>query len=226
MSITSRVRVTFDRVRAEDREAVERLLRLAPELSLYYRPQLFDRWLREGDFIKAVDADGNLVGVIHARHLEGYLWLEGIAVSPDIRRKGIARQLASYVISSSGEEVVRVMAHERNAPSNQLALSLYFKPVDYVYFCDGKDVQAKEIAEALRLREVESPKGVPGYVDDWAWRPIELYRGRFLGSRDIIIMETEPVFVAVGDLDGYRRFGRVRAACSEGFIVYELRLRR
>jgi len=87
--LLSRVKVSFERVRAEDREAVERLLRFAPEVQLMGLQGLFERWLSEGLFIKAVDAYGSTVGVIHVRQVGDAVWLEGIAVSQDIRRKGI-----------------------------------------------------------------------------------------------------------------------------------------
>ena len=220
----SRVRVSFDSVRPEDRDAVLQLLSQAPEVAPYLSPELFDEWLREGDFVKAVDPAGALVGVVHARDLEDALWLEGIAVSPDIRRKGVGRQLATYVISKHGAKVVRVMASERNVPSNQLALSLGFKPVDYVYFCDGRRAAAAEIAASEGLKEVDVPPGVPGYVDRWVWRPMAFYRGRAYGREGVVLLDTDPPFFAVGDIEGYRRFTRVRGACPEGYIVYELRL--
>jgi hypothetical protein len=60
--LLSRVKVSFERVTADDREAVERLLRSAPEVQLMGLQGLFDRWLSEGLFIKAVDAYGSTVG--------------------------------------------------------------------------------------------------------------------------------------------------------------------
>jgi len=41
--LLSRVKVSFERVTAEDREAVERLLRSAPEVQLMGLQGLFDR---------------------------------------------------------------------------------------------------------------------------------------------------------------------------------------
>lgn len=220
----SRVKVSFARVTADDREAVLSMLKGAPELSHIDINAAFDRWLREGYFIKAVDADNRIVGVLHAIQLEDAVWMEGIGVSSDIRRKGVGRQLAAYVMDLTGGRVFRVMASERNIPSNALALSLGFKEVDRVYFSDGVRVSAPELARRLGLDEAHgaSVEG-PGYVDSWVWRPIEYYRGRVFSNGQVKLLDTDPPFFASGDADGYMRFSRQRSAYSEAFIVYELR---
>lgn len=220
----SRVKVSFESVTRDDREAVLSMLRGAPELAHVNIEPTFDRWLREGLFIKAVDADNRIVGVIHARQLEDSYWLEGIAVSNDIRRKGVGRQLALHVIELTGGRVFRVMASERNVPSNALALSLGFKEVDRVYFSDGASYSAPELASRLGLSQggADDLPG-PGFVDSWTWRPIALYRGRTFRGSGVVVLETDPPFFAAGDAEGYRRFSRQRGSYSEAFIVYELR---
>ncbi|MFP3320783.1 MAG: GNAT family N-acetyltransferase [Acidilobus sp.] len=220
----SRVKVSFERVTAEDREAVERLLRSAPEVQLMGLQGLFDRWLSEGLFIKAVDAYGSTVGVIHVRQAGDAVWLEGIAVSQDIRRKGIGRQLALYAMEASGGSVFRVMASARNVPSNALALALGFREVDRVYFSDGRRAAAAEMASELGLAEVSpSLEEVPGVVSDWAWVPSGLYRGKAYGGRGLLLLDTDPPFFARGDAEGYRRLSRERSSGAEELIVYELR---
>lgn len=220
----SRVKVDFERVTESDLPQVRQMLASAPELSHLDVDQVLAQWLREGYFIKAVDSDNRVVGVLHARVVDDAVWMEGIAVSTDIRRKGVAKQLAVYTMNLTGGRVFRVMAHERNIPSNALALALGFKEIDRVYYCDGIKASAEELASKLSLRPDPQarPEGA-GYVDSWVWRPMSSYKGRVFVGNGVVVLDTSPPFIVSGDADGYERFCRQPRAEAETFIVYELR---
>ncbi|MGC9072347.1 MAG: GNAT family N-acetyltransferase [Acidilobus sp.] len=223
--MASRIRLSFDRVRPEDRQTVEQLLRGAPEIQPFYSQELFERWLAEGAFIKAIDVNGDVVGVIHVRKVADATWLEGIAVRPDIRRKGMGRQLALYAIELSGGSLFRVMASVRNVPSVSLANSLGFREVDRVYFSEGRRASPSEIARELGLTESRLPAGQPearGYVDQLAWIPLGLYSGKVYSGGGIVVLDTEPPFFLAGDAEGFRRFSREPSPSAEELIVYEL----
>ncbi len=224
-SLSGRPRLSLSKVDNVDLDFVEALLRGAPEVQPFYSRSLIESWLTEGAFYKAVDPDGQIVGVIHVRIVADAVWLEGIATRPDVRRKGIGRALALQAMQVSGGEVFRIMASARNVPSTALANALGFREVDRVYFIDGREASAREIAEELGLRESDRSviSGVKGYVDRLAWAPIQHYKGRVYSGQGLALLETDPPFFAKGTTESFRAFSREPAYGSEEFIVYELR---
>ena len=223
--MSGRPRLTLSRVDHVDLDFVEELLRGAPELQPFYSRSLLESWLTEGAFYKAVDPGGQIVGVIHVRAVADAVWLEGIATRPDIRRKGIGRDLALQAMQLSGGEVFRIMASARNVPSTALANALGFSEVDRVYLIDGKEADAQEIAAELGLGEADRSvvSDVKGYVDRLAWAPIQFYQGRVYSGQGLALLETDPPFFAKGVIEGFRAFSREPTPGSEEFIVYELR---
>ncbi len=225
VTLSARVRLTLDLVKPEDLDLVEPLLTTAPEIQPFYSRELVESWMREGTFLKAVEPGGQIIGVIHMRLVADAVWLEGIAVRPDIRRKGVGRQLAVQAMEFSGGSVFRIMASARNVPSNSLANSLGFTEVDRVYLLEGRYVTSAEIAEELNLRDADRSviRGVRGFVDRLAWAPIEYYEGRIYYGNGVALLETSPPYFAMGVAEGYRSFTREPSPSGEEFIVYELR---
>lgn len=223
--MSGRPRLTLSRVDHVDLDFIEELLRGTPELQPFYSRSLLESWLSEGAFYKAVDPSGQIVGVIHVRTVADAVWLEGIATRPDIRRKGIGRALALQAMQVSGGEVFRIMASARNVPSTALANALGFKEVDRVYFTDGREANAQEIAAELGLIEADrsAVSDVKGYVHRLAWAPIKYYQGRVYSGQGLTLLETDPPFFARGVAEGFRAFSREPTPGSEEFIVYELR---
>ncbi len=215
----------LSRVEPEDLDFVEVLLRGAPELQPFYSRSLLESWLRDGVLYKAVDASGQILGVVHVRKVADAVWLEGIATRPDVRRKGVGRILALQAMEASGGHMFRIMASARNVPSSSLANALGFREIDRVYLTEGREAEAREIAAELGLGEADRSAldGVKGYVDRLAWAPIQYYQGPVYYGKGVALLDTYPPFFALGAAEGLRAFSREPTPESEEFVVYELR---
>lgn len=95
-----------------------------------YIPEVFARWVREGDFFGA-EVRGKLVGMGKLSLLSPTeAWLEGLRVAPRWRRRGIARALISVRLrraADRGARIVRFSTGNDNEPMHRLAASLGFR---------------------------------------------------------------------------------------------------
>jgi GNAT superfamily N-acetyltransferase len=68
-----------------------------------YVPLFFDRWVKEGGFW-AGELRGRLVGYGKATELApGEVWLEGLRVDPDCRKRGVGKELSRQVVCQTLE---------------------------------------------------------------------------------------------------------------------------
>ena len=93
---------------------------------------VWDIWLNDKrGALYVADLNGEPVGILRARYLpDNSVWLEGLRVHPNHRRKGIAQILNREVIKKSiekGYRVFRGAIFEWNKPSMNLADKLGFK---------------------------------------------------------------------------------------------------
>jgi ribosomal protein S18 acetylase RimI-like enzyme len=217
-------RIRFKRVNEEDEEKINKLTESTWGWG-DYNPKIFDRWVREGLFIKAVDEYDNILGMIHVRLFEDFAWLEGVRVKQEIRRKGIGKLLARNAMDLSNKRVFRLVANEKNVPSIQLARSLGFREIDEFNFISfGMEASYDQIVKELDLHEVNDDLNLSGYVDDWVWFPIEKYKKKKYGNEKIILLETNPPFLAKGYVEGYKQISKDFSINSERYIVYELKI--
>ncbi|AFZ70799.1 sortase-like acyltransferase [Caldisphaera lagunensis DSM 15908] len=213
--------IRFELVKREDKDKINKLTENTWEWG-DYTPELFEKWVNEGLFIKAISNE-EIVGIIHARIFDDFAWFEGVRVKQEIRRKGIGKALAKKAMEMSGKSVFRLAANEKNVPSIQLAKALGFKEIDRFYYVEGKDYNYEKIVEEFNLKETNYDlKYVKGFVNDWVWYPIEKYNGKIYANNDLILLETDPPFLVKGYIEGIRHMSRNFVSNSEGFIVFEL----
>ncbi|MCE4608416.1 MAG: GNAT family N-acetyltransferase [Caldisphaeraceae archaeon] len=216
--------IRYELVEEDDREQVERLTENTFPWGDYIA-NVFDEWIKEGIFIKAIDSYGKILGILHVRIFKGFAWLEGIRVKQELRRKGIGIGLTRKGIEMSGMKVFRLMTNERNVPSIQLAKSLGFKEIDDIYYVhQGLEAEAREIAEEFGFKERSEIPKIRGYVDRWVWFPIEDYKGKVYSNGEIVMLDTKPVFFAQGFLEGYKQYTKHFDSDHERFVVFELKI--
>ncbi|MHA1609513.1 MAG: GNAT family N-acetyltransferase [Candidatus Njordarchaeales archaeon] len=100
-----------------------------------YIPQVWNDWLRDPrGRLYVAEVDGKPVAILHAAFLlDNSVWLEGLRVHPEYRRRGIAYRLNKYVIENlinEGYRVFRMAIMHWNTPSINLAKKLGFYEVD------------------------------------------------------------------------------------------------
>ncbi len=152
--------------RAEDRDAVLAFCARIWE-GHDYIAYVWDAWLADprGALLVAVErGSGRPVGVVHVRMAsDDEVWMEGIRVDPDARRRGIGRLLSTAALAAArerGAKVARLMISRANTVSQQLAAGFgYAKVAEMVRY----EAPALESAE---LQEDEGAEGADEATSD------------------------------------------------------------
>ena len=216
--------IKFEKVIYSDKKLVEELTKNTFEWGDYIK-EVFDEWINDGLFIKAVDSNGNILGIIHAKICDDFAWLEGIRVNKNFRKKGIGKKLTEKAIELSKKRVFRLTVNEKNEPSLALVKSMGFKEIDRVYFNSGNRLDFKNIIEMYKLEQKKNIDFIfNGYVDNWVWYPFNKYKKLFYKNDQIILLQTNPPFVLKGDNLEFEHISINKKENSEGFIVFELKI--
>ncbi len=185
--------------RAEDRDAVLAFCARIWE-GHDYIALVWDAWFVDPRGVLLVAVERALerpVGLVHVRVVsDDEVWMEGIRVDPDARRRGIGRLLSTAALAAArerGAKVARLMISRANTASQQLAAGFgYAKVAEMVRYealaleplAPDEDESATETAESERERERESESepmldvargaqlAIPGpgeFERIWAW---------------------------------------------------------
>ncbi|MGC9183203.1 GNAT family N-acetyltransferase [Caldisphaera sp.] len=216
--------IKFEKVIYSDKKLVEELTKNTFEWGDYIK-EVFDEWINDGLFIKAVDSNGNILGIIHVKICDDFAWLEGIRVNKNFRKKGIGKKLTEKAIELSNKRVFRLTVNEKNEPSLALVKSMGFKEIDRFYFNSGNRLDFKNIIEMYKLEQKKNIDFIfNGYVDNWVWYPFNKYKKLFYKNDQIILLQTNPPFALKGDNLKFEHISINKKENSEGFIVFELKI--
>ncbi|WP_449462479.1 GNAT family N-acetyltransferase [Tardisphaera miroshnichenkoae] len=182
-----------------------------------YIADVFDRWLRDGIFLKAVESS-RIVGIVHLKIFPDYAWIEGLRVRKTERRKGIGRYMLEQSMKATGRTVHRALISEENVASRSLFESLGFRVISRVYYNHGPD----GVPPLLNVR----PKpGASAYLDDWTWYPEHYCKGLYEGELDgakATFVKANPLFLVEGALpSNYEFTSSKKLEGTEGFVVVE-----
>jgi predicted acetyltransferase len=206
-------------VRKNDREEIINISRRSFEWGDYIE-QVFDLWLKEGLFLKAVE-NNRIVGFIHVRLFKEFSWLEGLRVREDSRRKGVATELTRMAIHLSGKKIIRLMILESNAPSRDLANKLNFMEIDRVYYKMGENMDFESLIKKYGLRKMGYTLK-ENFVDSWVYFDYFYYDDYIYGNDSgVRLLKTNPPFILNGSIDEENISKKGDGEC---FIIYEKRL--
>lgn len=183
--------ITVRPVRPADRERVTEITKDVWE-GRDYIPRVFDRWVSDaGAAFEAAEVEGVVVGVQRLRPFApGLMWYEGLRVSTERRRQGIARAMLRGAIDESREQGFReIRLGTRDEPAIRLFESEGFRRLVEVGWWRGPRIEGGEparipdAAEAAKLWPFIASS--PGF---------ELYGGvvpDLNGARDLEAAELE-----------------------------------
>jgi GNAT superfamily N-acetyltransferase len=183
--------LTIRPARPGDRPAMERICAHTWDWGDYV-PEAWDAWLAdEGGGLTVGEIGGRVIAVSKATFQPGgQVWLEGMRVDPDYRRRGVASQFLEYNLTEAmrrGARVVRLGTGGDNAPVHKMMARVGLERIGvYVLWLaeplpDGPrpTILATDHAYAVQAFLENSPvlahtRGL--YSFDWAWT--ELSTGR------------------------------------------------
>jgi N-acetylglutamate synthase-like GNAT family acetyltransferase len=166
--------LTLRPVRPADRDRIAEMVKDVWE-GRDYIPRVFDSWVSDaGASFQAAEIEGVVVGVQRLRpYAPGLMWYEGLRVSSEHRRQGIARGMLAVAIEDAREQGFReIRLATRDLPAVSLFDSAGFKRIAEVTWWRGLRVEGgdparmPDAAEARKLWPVVASS--PG---------IELYGG-------------------------------------------------
>lgn len=138
-----------------------------------YVPQVVEEWVHEGTAYVAVDGD-LVLGIVNVVPLPtGVLWLEGIRVKAEFRRRGVGRALTRYALDQGvrmGMEYAMLMIAEWNEPSHSLARSLGFRPVLKLWTGVSASTNPRKADRHERMRLIEEALERSNGYFCWDWR--------------------------------------------------------
>ena len=183
--------ITIRPVRPADRERVTEITKDVWD-GRDYIPRVFDRWVSDaGAAFEAAEVEGVVVGVQRLRPFApGLMWYEGLRVSTERRRQGIARAMLRGAIDESREQGFReIRLGTRDEPAIRLFESEGFRRLVEVGWWRGPRIEG---GEAARIPDaVEAAKLWPFIASSPGF---DLYGGvvpDLNGARDLEAAELE-----------------------------------
>jgi GNAT superfamily N-acetyltransferase len=177
--------MTIRPARPGDRPAMERICARTWEWGDYI-PDVWDHWLTDEQGLLIVsELEGRVVALSRIRfQAPDQIWLEGMRVDPEYRRRGIGRQFLDHSIAFARERgacVVRLSTSYHNVPVHTLAAQagMVYVAAYQLRSADalptGPDPAFLSAEHADRVRAFLSDSPMLAYAhglysDDWAWQ--------------------------------------------------------
>ena len=141
-----------------------------------YIDRVWDKWFAEKNLL-TVEEKGRAVGICNAGLSRTQLWVEGIRIHPDFRRKGYASKLviaAEKIAKKRRKTVSRMIIADNNKRSLSMAKSLGYDLEDKWWMYNlGPKKQKSGAKIATSAKNLESLVQSDTYCESWNWLPLD-----------------------------------------------------
>lgn len=150
-----------------------------------YISDVWDHWISEGNLLVAI-IEKTPVAICHSSFLGNeQIWIEGIRVKKNLRRKGLAKNLVKHseiIAKKNNCKITKMLIESTNKNSIKLAENLNYKNEtkwDFYTLLPKKNVTSNDLKFASDENKILNHinKLTSDYVKSWRWIPL---------SRDII----------------------------------------
>ena len=156
-----------------------------------YIDEVYDFWINEGDLI-ILEQDGMPIGMCHGVTYkdEGMVWIEGIRVHDDYRRKGLAEKMVQYIEKNALNFDIKyasMLIESENIASLNLAKKMGYTvhtQWNYVRLESKKNTDIT-IFDSINFDELGHKTMF--YVDSWRWIPIIRSNFERLSSKNNVL---------------------------------------
>lgn len=154
----SKVRIRA--ARASDKVDVTAICAQIWEEADDYVPDRWDDWLADpGGRLVVAEREGRVVGLAKLTRLtDDQWWLEGLRVSPEYQRRGIAGKLQAHLVEAFRQMergTLRFGTHSRNEPVHRLAARDGFRHVATYRLLEAEPLDAERTSSLRRLTEAD-----------------------------------------------------------------------
>jgi hypothetical protein len=162
-----------------------------------YIHEVWDNWINEGTLI-IIDDDQIPVSMAHSAFYpdEKMIWIEGIRVNNNFRKKGLAQKMIHHFESnakSQGFEISRMLIASENNPSLTLAKKLGYQIISkWNYFSlESKQTSQRNMILSnsciIDCKELDMEKY--DFIESWRWIPLTNERLKKLNSENKIFCQ-------------------------------------
>ncbi|MDA0756648.1 MAG: GNAT family N-acetyltransferase [Crenarchaeota archaeon] len=145
-----------------------------------YIHEVWDNWINEGNLI-VIENDQIPISMAHSVFYpaEKMIWIEGIRVSENFRKKGMAEKMIHHFenkAKSQDFEISRMLIASENNPSLTLAKKLGYKIISqWNYFSlESKQISEKNIILSNSCLDncIELDMKKHNFIESWRWIPL------------------------------------------------------
>ena len=145
-----------------------------------YIHEVWDSWIQEGNLI-VIAHEKSPISMAHAAFYpnEKMIWIEGIRVSRNFRKNGIAQKMINHFegdAKSKGFKLSRMLVASTNLPSLTLAQKLGYKKISrWNYFSlESKEITEQNLVSSNScLSDFENFDGKKlHFIESWRWIPL------------------------------------------------------
>ena len=172
-----------------------------------YIHEVWDNWINEGNLI-VVENEEIPISMAHAGFypMEKMIWIEGIRVSEDFRKKGIAEKMIHHFESKAKSQefkISRMLIASENNPSLTLAKKLEYQIISkWNYFSlESKQISQQNVILSnsclFDCKDLDTSKY--NFIESWRWIPLSNERLKKLNSENkIFCQKTNNKTIALG----------------------------
>jgi predicted GNAT family acetyltransferase len=162
-----------------------------------YIHEVWNNWITEGNLI-VVENEEIPISMAHAAFypVEKMIWIEGIRVSENFRKKGIAEKMI-YNFENNAKsqefEISRMLIASENNPSLTLAKKLGYKTISKwnYYSLESKQISQQNMIMSNSCLDECKELDLQNYhfIESWRWIPLTNERLKKLNSENKIICQ-------------------------------------
>jgi len=156
-----------------------------------YIDEVYDSWIHEGELV-ILEQDDAPIGMCHGVTYidEEMLWVEGIRIHHNYRRKGLAEKMVQQIennAKNSGIRYASMLIESENIPSLNLAKKIgYDIQAHWNYFpLESKRNSFTTMFDSISFDDLDH--NIMHYVDSWRWIPIIKSNFERLNSKNNIL---------------------------------------
>ena len=162
-----------------------------------YIHEVWDNWINEGNLI-VIENDQIPVSMAHVGFYpdEKMIWIEGIRVNNNFRKKGLAQEMIHYFegkAKSQEFKISRMLIESKNTPSLTLAKKLGYKIISkWNYFSlESKQIfqENKILSNSCLINCKELDVKKYDFIESWRWIPLTNERLKKLNSENKIFCQ-------------------------------------
>ena len=176
-----------------------------------YIHEVYDSWTKEGELV-ILEEDNVPIAMCHGVTYtdESMLWLEGIRVKHDYRRKGFAELLVSHLERSAHDLGIihaNMLIESENVPSLNLAEKIgYQRKSQWNYFAvESKKTSFSSPFDSLHYDELAHSE--LRFVESWRWIPLTKSNFEKLNaSEQILCIKDNKTIQSLGIITDSRSF--------------------